>query len=74
MAARGADKTDFQFPADRTLYFRTGSARNEVTAVPVLNEVSQTPIRINSEEQVAEALHQIDRIIQDWRVNKEVCS
>lgn len=59
MAARGADKTDFQFPSDRTLYFRTGSAYHEVSIIPVVDEVTQPAIRILNEGQIESACLQI---------------
>jgi hypothetical protein len=67
MVARGADKTDFQFPDSREIYFRTGTSYKEVTVVPVIDEKRMVAIRILNEDQVVEALHLIDRIIATWR-------
>lgn len=66
LVARGADKTDFQFPSDRTLYFRTGSAYREVTIVPVIDEVTQPAIRINNEGQIDAACLKIAGYVDEY--------
>lgn len=72
MRPRGADATDYQWPDDRRLYFRTGSAYKEVSVIPYLDEVKQTPLRITSEAQLVEVKYAIDAIISAYRANLDI--
>lgn len=72
MRPRGADLTDYQWPADRRLYFRTGSAYKEVSVIAYFDEVKQPPLRIVNEEQLVEVKYAIDAIISAYRRNLDL--
>lgn len=57
---------DFQYGDDTSLRFKTGTVYGEVTITVWKHQRQIDVIRCTNDEQVVEALHEIDRLINDF--------
>lgn len=73
MVARDADGSDFAFPDDTSLRFKTGTSRGEVAITVWVNDRQRKEvIRVLSDAQLVEATYEIDAIITRHRSPEEV--